>query len=1515
MSSALRGRLPRRPVVAVAVAVIMGVGIAEPTMADSVSKTIPLGDYVTGAAVTTDGSRLLVTRWPNLLDVVSTSTDSVMSTITAGDNPRDIEFSPDGTRAYVPNYGDNSVSVVNTTTMGITSTIPVGTGNPTDIALSPTRSVAYVTKTTAGTVAVVDLQSGTVTRSIAVGNSPNSVVFTPDGSRAFVANYASDTVSIIDASSDTVVGTTAVGDEPFSVGIAPDAALIYVTNYGSKSLTVLNPASGATVGSPIALAGQPLGLDFTPNGARALVATRNPSAVEFIDVASGASTGSLALASGPVDVAIMPNAQKAYVTNFFAFSVSVIDLTAAPGAPSAISGIPGDNEVALTWDSPSDPGGAPITGYRIEQQTDGGAWSTVVANTGSTTTAATVGGLTNGTGYRFRLTAINSAGPGAASAASALLTPRTTPGAPSAVSSIPGNGKVELAWAAPTGDGGSAITGYRIEAEANGGPWTTAIADTGTTSTNATVTGLTNGTSYRFRISAINSAGAGIASAPSIAVIPNAIPSPPTGVSVTPGNAEVQIAWTVPAEDGGSPITGYRVEAEANGGPWTTAIADTGTTSTNATMTGLTNGTSYRFRVSAINSAGAGPASQASAPVTPRTTPGAPTGLNGTPGNTHVTLTWTAPADTGGASITGYRIESKTGDGEWTQQIASTGSATTSANVTGLTNGTDYTFRVSAINSAGAGPASQASAPVTPRTTPGAPTGLNGTPGNTHVTLTWTAPADTGGASITGYRIDVQPTGGSWATSIADTNSPATSVTVNGLVNGTEYRFRVSSINSAGAGSASSASDPLTPRTVPGSALNVQAEPADQQVALTWSAPSSNGGAAISGYRVEKKVGSAQWAVAITNTGTPATTAVVDGLTNGVEHQFRVSALNEAGAGPASDATSTVTPRTVPGAPTNVQGTPGNGQVALSWNAPVSDGGSTVNGYRIEIKAGDTAWTVARADTGSSATTTTLSGLTNGQPYRFRVAALNAAGAGSTSAQSDPVTPVTVPGSPTALMATPTDEAVELTWAAPGDTGGSPITGYRVEMKTGDSAWVPHVSDTGSVSTHATISGLTNGTEYRFRISAINAAGPGLPSSATDPVTPRTTPGTPTDLTGTPGDRFIDLDWTAPVSTGGSPISGYRVERKAGAEEWDTVVADTASSATSIRIGTLTNGISYRFRVSALNAAGVGSPSNPTGALVPRTTPSAPTALQGMAGDESVRLEWTAPSDAGGVPITGYRIEMRVGSGNWTVQASDTGSDATAATVSGLSNGVGYRFRVTARNEAGLGETSNATTELFPFTTPGPPRAVDGIPGDGLVELRWQAPANDGGSPITGYRIDVRASGGSWTTAIADTKSTATSTIVSALENGRAYAFRVAAMNAAGVGTPSAPSPEVTPTQAPSGAGVGTGPTPKAKTSVNGWPARVKAKRGKARLTVEISPAAGRLAIVQQRICTRKAGKTKCRWVQSNSRQLPAAETAVIKVALKAGQKKASAYRLVLPETQNADAATTRPTKVLPARK
>ena len=1407
------GGWPRRAAVTaglVAAAVVTG-GLPQ-AQADTLTSTIPLGDYVVGAAVSPDGNELLVTRSPNLVDVVSTLSNTVTSTITAGDNPRDVEFSADGSAAYVPNYGDNTVTVIDGTTLTVTNTIPVGSGNPTDVALSPTRSIAYVTKVNADLVAVVDLTNGNVIDSITTGDGPNSVAFTPNGERAFVANESGDSVTIIDATTDSVIGTTAVGDNPFALAITPDGSRVYVTNYGSRSITVLNAGTGSVMGSPIPLAGQPLKFSFTPNGTRAVVATRSPNAAEFVEVASGTSTNSVALGSGPLDVAITPNAGTAYVTNFSAFSVSVISMTATPGAPTSVAGTPGNGEVDLTWTAPTEIGGAPILGYRVEKQLDGGAWEPAIANTGSTSTSATVSGLSNGTGFRFRVAAINSAGPGLASDPSALIVPGLPPGIP-------------------------------------------------------------------------------------------------TGLTGTPGNAEVLLSWTAPGDDGGTPITGYRIETETDGGPWTTTTANTGTTATTATITGLTNGTPHRFRVSAINTAGPSTPSTPTSTVTPRTTPGTPTDLTGTPGNGQIQLSWIAPSDDGGSPITGYRIESKAGANPWTEQTASTGSNATSANIVGLTNGIVYEFRVSAINAAGTGPASDPSTPTTPRTTPGAPGEPTGTPGNGQVELSWTAPSDDGGSPITGYRIEVQPTGGSWSTAVDDTASAATTASVSGLTNGSEYRFRASAINSAGNGAASTQSEPVTPRTTPGQVRDVLAEAQDQQVLLSWEPPSYDGGADIIGYRIEKKVGSDNWVVATTNTGTASTTTTLAGLSNGTEYRFRVSALNSAGAGSPSDPSPTVIPRTVPGMPTGVQATPGNGQATLAWVPPFSDGGASITGYRIESKVGDDTWTVAQSNTGSPVPSAVVSGLANGLQYRFRVAAINAAGPGSFSAQSEAITPITVPDAPDVLDAIPLDEKVDLSWNAPADTGGSPLTGYRIEVKEGNAAWAVSIQDTGSVGTSRSISGLNNGTEYRFRVSAINAAGPSLPSAAFGPVIPRTTPGSPTEVAGTPGDRLVDLTWTPPASTGGLPISGYRVESKAGSEDWQVVADDTGTGDSSFRVDALTNGVSYRFRVAALSAAGAGSPSATTEAITPRTTPSAPTGLGATPGDESVDLTWIAPSDSGGAPVTGYRIELKPAGGSWTVQVVDTGTDATTRTLNGLSNGNGYRFRVTARNAAGLGQASESPPEVFPLTTPGPPREVMATGGDGRVDLVWLAPVSDGGSPVNGYRIELKPVGGTWATALADTLSSTRLSSVTGLQNGTAYSFRVAALNAAGVGTVSWPSSEVTPT-----AQAAPTLTPKASTSVAGWPARVKPKGGKARLTVEISPARGRLMIVQAKVCTRKKAKTKCRWVQSSSRQLPAREAAIVKVSLRPSKKRATEYRLVIPATQDAKAAKTRAVKVLPKR-
>ena len=290
----------------------------------------------------------------------------------------------------------------------------------------------------------------------------------------------------------------------------------------------------------------------------------------------------------------------------------------------------------------------------------------------------------------------------------------TTPGAPTGVTGTPADQQVQLSWTAPASDGGAAISGYQIETSTAGGPWTVSTANTGTPTTSATLTGLTNGTAYQFRVSAINPAGTGPTSDPSATTTPRTTPGAPTGVTGTPADQQVQLSWTAPASDGGAAISGYQIETSTAGGPWTTAIANTGTPTTSATLTGLTNGTAYQFRVSAINPAGTGPTSDPSATTTPRTTPGAPTGVTGTPADQQVQLSWTAPASDGGAAISGYQIETSTAGGPWTVSTANTGTPTTSATLTGLTNGTAYQFRVSAINPAGTGPTSDPSGELVP---------------------------------------------------------------------------------------------------------------------------------------------------------------------------------------------------------------------------------------------------------------------------------------------------------------------------------------------------------------------------------------------------------------------------------------------------------------------------------------------------------------------------------------------------------------------------------------------------------------------------------------------------------------------------------------------------------------------------------------------------------------------------------------------------------------------------------
>ena len=266
-----------------------------------------------------------------------------------------------------------------------------------------------------------------------------------------------------------------------------------------------------------------------------------------------------------------------------------------------------------------------------------------------------------------------------------------------------------------------------------------------------------------------------------------------------------------------------------------------------------------------------------------------------------------------------------------------------------------------------------------------------------------------------------------------------------------------------------------TPATTAGAPQNLSWAPGDGQVTLTWDAPSSDGGAAITRYEY-----------AIDDSGTWIDAGLdlqetVPGLTNGQPYTFAVRAVNAVGGGDV--ATVTATPVTTPGAPQNLSWVAGYEQVTLNWDAPASDGGAAITGYEYAIDDNGT-WIDAGTDR-----RVTVSGLTNGQPYTFAVRAVNAVGGGDAATVT--ATPVTTPGAPQNLSGVPGNAQVTLSWDAPASDGGAAITGYEYAIDD-NGTWIDAGTDR-----RVTVSGLTNGQPYTFAVRAVNAVGGGDAATVT----------------------------------------------------------------------------------------------------------------------------------------------------------------------------------------------------------------------------------------------------------------------------------------------------------------------------------------------------------------------------------------------------------------------------------
>ena len=649
------------------------------------------------------------------------------------------------------------------------------------------------------------------------------------------------------------------------------------------------------------------------------------------------------------------------------------------------------------------------------------------------------------------------------------------------------------------------------------------------------------------------------------------LPGAPTGITATPGSGSAQVVWSAPGSDGGNAITSYTAIALPGGNSCTWSAGPLA-----CTVTGLSGGSSYTFTVRATNAVGTGPALESSSAVAIVSAPGAPTGVAGSRGDAQVAVAWSAPASSGGLPITGYTATASPGGAScvWT-------SGPLTCTVPGLANGTAYTFTVSASNAAGASPPSAASAPVTPSTVPGQPQAVAGTPGNAAAVVTWQAPASNGGAAVAAYTVTASPVGATcgW------TSGPLT-CTVSGLANGTPYAFSVVAANAAGTGPASDPSAPVTPRTVPGVPQLVAATPGSGSIAVTWAAPASDGGSAITGYTAIASPGGAS----CTWTGGPYA-CQIGGLANGSAYTITVTASNGAGTGLASSPPAAVTPSAPPGAPSGILAVAGNASAQVSWSAPADNGGSPVTGYTVTSNPdGRTcAWS-------SGPLECVVGGLADGTAYTFTVRAVNAAGAGRASGPSAAVLPTSVPGAPTGVdvvLAAPTPGALAVSWTAP-DPGGSPISSYMaIAYLPGTNTVVGGCTSSApldAVAVHCAITGLGNGMTVVVRVFATNAAGTGLRSAPSGSAT------TPTlavaSVIGLPYwtiGRSFTLAWTGAPGTYG--ITSYQVRFRRAA--WNGSFGSTAlwrdttaTSATFIPAA----GSTYCFSSRAVDQGGYAGP-------------------------------------------------------------------------------------------------------------------------------------------------------------------------------------------------------------------------------------------------------------------------------------------------------------------------------------
>ncbi|MDA9718555.1 fibronectin type III domain-containing protein [Planctomycetaceae bacterium] len=779
-------------------------------------------------------------------------------------------------------------------------------------------------------------------------------------------------------------------------------------------------------------------------------------------------------------------------------------------------------------------------------------------------------------------------------------------------------------------------------------------------------------------------------------------------------DASVNLVWNTPGAAANPPILDYIIESSDDGGEiWHPVdranVNDLVTTETISVHneSALVIGTSYVFRVRAVNEQGGGDWSIQSAPVMPLRLPSAPLELTVSAISGGLTVGWNKPLDDGeltdasdlahGDHLLDYLVEYSTDAVTW-QPHSSSPTEPTPLTISGLTGGVGYHVRVSARNTRGFGATvtSPPDSPSEPTSPPGAVENLELTSVVNGVELNWDAPLLDGGKLITDYVIEFDVDGTGFVIE-NDGVSNQVGPYQKTLPAGSTVRAKIYAKNSEGNGP-ERITNVVTVGGAPGLISGLIFVEGDQSVELSWTAPTDRGNYSIIDYVIESALvepadvdnsGLLNW---YPETDVSTETSVVisshngSPLVNGNKYSFRVSAKTDLAGGTTGGSLEITDgpaiPHTLPSAPVINAIASSNGAISMAWLAP-DDGGKPISDYEVQYKRTSRTNWVDFQDGESTAASATLTGLNNGVSYVVRVRAVNEKGPGPWSAESSSVVPGAVPDAISDLAATPQDGAVALTWTVPAST--LTVTSHELQYKKqGDPSWIPFIGTIAieeSAAT-ATVSGLTNGETYDFEVVAVNAVGSSPAASAS--ATPFALPGAVTNFAAVNTGNSVNKSWSAPLSDGGGTITDYVVQyRLASSSTWITF-NDGVSTSLSANTTGLSVGQTYVFQVAAKTGFGTG-PFTQSGEVTVGSTPVAPARLGAWKEGGNIHVLWDLVQMPAGVTFQYYQIQYReAGVGDWSTIGTDLfNKDVFAG--SNFTSGKTYEFRVAAVANTGVG--------------------------------------------------------------------------------------------------------------------------------------------------------------------------------------------------------------------------------------